>query len=525
MVINHLSEEPRSQDYFLMAHIKDLTKQEMAERQQQDFLAGVAHELRTPLNGIIGLSDALIKTEQNKGRTKHLKMINSCGVRLVGLVNMIMDVSALRDGKMQLNLTKTVNCNEICEEVWELMNMAVDKNGKKIKKESVDLQIDCDPDLPLIEGDKERLSQVIFNLVNNALKFTPSGFVRIGSKFEEETGTLLLCVADSGQGIKKENLTKIFEAFGQEEEGKGGGLGLGLAICTKVSELHGGKIWVESELGKGSQFYVRLPQRIADEVKVAGGAHEGGKTPTASVFQTAQMENARMMKRHSSATKGLLSAGGEDDDGDEDAASGADVDDEFGEVTLQEEAQRRLAEAGSISILSCDDIVKNQEALEQILDKDAGFEYKRSLDGYDCIETLESCALPDILLISGDMTTKSVGGMTGFEVLDIVRREFQLSLPVIMITNELTNDGKLGAVKHFANDVVQRNVEKEELSARIQSLVVRKLMDDISYERKVNNEMMQRTLPKNVLASISKNEGSLVANKFESVTFLYGMMK
>ncbi|KAF4702389.1 hypothetical protein FOZ62_019949, partial [Perkinsus olseni] len=527
MVINHLSEEPRSQDYFLMAHIKDLTKQEMAERQQQDFLAGVAHELRTPLNGIIGLSDALIKTEQNKGRTKHLKMINSCGVRLVGLVNMIMDVSALRDGKMQLNLTKTVNCNEICEEVWELMNMAVDKNGKKIKKESVDLQIDCDPDLPLIEGDKERLSQVIFNLVNNALKFTPSGFVRIGSKFEEETGTLLLCVADSGQGIKKENLTKIFEAFGQEEEGKGGGLGLGLAICTKVSELHGGKIWVESELGKGSQFYVRLPQRIADEVKVAGGAHEGGKTPTASVFQTAQMESgdARMMKRHSSATKGLLSAGGEDDDGDEDAASGADVDDEFGEVTLQEEAQRRLAEAGSISILSCDDIVKNQEALEQILDKDAGFEYKRSLDGYDCIETLESCALPDILLISGDMTTKSVGGMTGFEVLDIVRREFQLSLPVIMITNELTNDGKLGAVKHFANDVVQRNVEKEELSARIQSLVVRKLMDDISYERKVNNEMMQRTLPKNVLASISKNEGSLVANKFESVTFLYGMMK
>ncbi|KAF4666761.1 hypothetical protein FOL46_002866 [Perkinsus olseni] len=527
MVINHLSEEPRSQDYFLMAHIKDLTKQEMAERQQQDFLAGVAHELRTPLNGIIGLSDALIKTEQNKGRTKHLKMINSCGVRLVGLVNMIMDVSALRDGKMQLNLTKTVNCNEICEEVWELMSMAVDKNGKKIKKESVDLQIDCDPDLPLIEGDKERLSQVIFNLVNNALKFTPSGFVRIGSKFEEETGTLLLYVADSGQGIKKENLTKIFEAFGQEEEGKGGGLGLGLAICTKVSELHGGKIWVESELGKGSQFYVSLPQRIADEVKVAGGAHEGGKTPTASAFLTAQMESgdARMAKRHSSATKGLLSAGGEDDDGDGDAASGADVDDEFGEVTLQEEAQRRLAEAGSISVLSCDDVVKNHEGLENILDKDAGFEYKRSLDGYDCIETLESCALPDILLISGDMTTKSVGGMTGFEVLDIVRREFQLSLPVIMITNELTNDGKLGAVKHFANDVVQRSVEKEELSARIQSLVVRKLMDDISYERKVNNEMMQRTLPKNVLGSISKNEGSLVANKFESVTFLYGMMK
>ncbi|EER02258.1 sensory transduction histidine kinase, putative, partial [Perkinsus marinus ATCC 50983] len=250
LIINHISEEPGSLDYCLMAHIKDLTKHEMAERQQQDFLAGVAHELRTPLNGIIGLSDALIKTEQNKGRTKHLKMINSCGVRLVGLVNMIMDVSALRDGKMQLNLTKTVNCNEICEEVWELMNMAVDKNGKKIKKDSVDLQIECDPDLPLIEGDKERLSQVIFNLVNNALKFTPSGFVRIASAFEAEAGTLLLSVSDSGQGIKKENLGKIFEAFGQEEEGKGGGLGLGLAICTKVSELHGGKIWVESELGK-----------------------------------------------------------------------------------------------------------------------------------------------------------------------------------------------------------------------------------------------------------------------------------
>ncbi|EER05032.1 Nitrogen regulation protein NR, putative [Perkinsus marinus ATCC 50983] len=527
LIVSHISEEPRSLDYCLMAHIKDLTKHEMAERQQQDFLAGVAHELRTPLNGIIGLSDALIKTEQNKGRTKHLKMINSCGVRLVGLVNMIMDVSALRDGKMQLNLTKTVNCNEICEEVWELMNMAVDKNGKKIKKDSVDLQIECDPDLPLIEGDKERLSQVIFNLVNNALKFTPSGFVRIASAFEAEAGTLLLSVSDSGQGIKKENLGKIFEAFGQEEEGKGGGLGLGLAICTKVSELHGGKIWVESELGKGSQFYVRLPQRIADEVKMAGNAQEGGtKMGASTVFQTAQMENARMFKRQSSVpTKGLLAATTEADENSADAASDGDVEDEFGEVTLQEEAQRRLAEAGAITILSCDDVVKNHEVLEKVLDKDAGFEYKRSLDGYDCIETLESCALPDILLVSGGMTKQSIGGMTGYEVVNIVRREFQLSLPVIIVTNEVTNSGRMEALKHFANDVVLRDAEKEELSARIHSLVVRKLMDDINYERKVNREMMQRTLPRNVLESVKRSEGSLVANKFESVTFLYGMMK
>ncbi|KAF4667613.1 hypothetical protein FOL47_003452 [Perkinsus chesapeaki] len=528
IVINHLSEQSGTQDYYLMAHIKDLTKQEMAERQQQDFLAGVAHELRTPLNGIIGLSDALIKTEQNKGRTKHLKMINSCGVRLVGLVNMIMDVSALRDGKMQLNLTKTVNCNEICEEVWELMNMAVDKNGKKIKKESVELQIECDSDLPTIEGDKERLSQVVFNLVNNALKFTPSGFVRIGSKFEAEAGTILLCVSDSGQGIKKENLKKIFEAFGQEEEGKGGGLGLGLAICTKVTELHGGKIWVESELGKGSQFYVRLPQRIADEVKEAGGAQDAGNKHASfgSAFQTAQMENSRMSKRHSTASKALLTAAAEgDDEGKTDVASEGDADDDEGEVTIQEEALRRLAESGTIRVLYCDDEVKNHEALESILDKEAGFEYKRSLDGYDCIENLESHALPDMLMISASMTTQSVGGMTGYEVLDIIRREFHPSLPVIMITHELTPAGRLEAVKRLANDIIQRPAEKEELATKIHALVVRKLMEDINFEKKVTNEMMQRTLPQNVLASIRQNEGSLVANKFESVTFLYGMMK
>jgi signal transduction histidine kinase len=153
-----------------------------------------------------------------------------------------------------------MNFNEILEEVQELMINAVDKNGKKIKKDSVELQIDIDAALPTMQGDRERLTQIVYNLVNNALKFTDAGFVKMSTKYDQ--GTLLFCCSDSGKGIKKENFKKIFEAFGQEEEGKGGGLGLGLAIVTKILDLHGGKIWVESELGKGAQFWVRCPLKM-----------------------------------------------------------------------------------------------------------------------------------------------------------------------------------------------------------------------------------------------------------------------
>jgi signal transduction histidine kinase len=132
-----------------------------------------------------------------------------------------MDITALRDGKLNLNVTDSMRFNEICEEVQELMINAVDKNGKKIKKDSVDLQIDIDPSLPSMQGDKQRLTQVVVNLVNNELKFTDSGFVKLSTKFDQ--GSLLSCCSDSGKGIKKDNFKKIFEAFGQEEEGEGGG--------------------------------------------------------------------------------------------------------------------------------------------------------------------------------------------------------------------------------------------------------------------------------------------------------------
>ena len=225
--------------------------------QQQTFLATIAHELRTPLNGIIGLSDALCKSEQDKARSKHLKMIYSCANRLTGLVNMITDITAYREGKVNLALSDDVNLNEICEEVHELMMNAVDGNGRKIRKESVQLLLELDPCLPHLRADKERLTQVVSNLVNNALNFTSEGFVKLATTFVN--GCVLLCCSDSGIGIKKENFKKIFEAFGQEEEGKGGGLGLGLAIVTKILRLHGGSIWVESELGHGAQFWVSIP--------------------------------------------------------------------------------------------------------------------------------------------------------------------------------------------------------------------------------------------------------------------------
>merc|ERR550532_3097642 len=176
-----------------------------------------------------------------------------------------MDASVLvQDKKMRFS-RDNVNMNSIVEEVLMLCQHAVDKRGSPIVKDGVKLVNEVSG-LPMIEGDSHRITQVIYNLVTNALKFTHAGHIRVFGCADNSNQRIRVTVEDTGIGIAKENLARIFKPFDQEDQSEArryDGLGLGLAICNEVAARHGGNLSVESIKDKGSQFTVHLPYKMA----------------------------------------------------------------------------------------------------------------------------------------------------------------------------------------------------------------------------------------------------------------------
>ncbi|MBC7225968.1 MAG: GAF domain-containing protein [Thermoflexales bacterium] len=225
------------------------------DRLKSQFLANMSHELRTPLNSIIGFSRVILKgidgpiTEQQR---QDLEAIFNSGQHLLGLINDILDISKIEAGKMELAFEPT----DLQEIIRGVMSTAV----ALVKDKPIELQQSVPADLPTITADSRRVRQVLLNLVSNAAKFTDQGFIRVEARVDGDY--VVISVSDSGIGIPPEKLPNIFEAFTQVDASpsrKYGGTGLGLTISKSFIELHGGKIWVESELGKGSTFTFTLP--------------------------------------------------------------------------------------------------------------------------------------------------------------------------------------------------------------------------------------------------------------------------
>jgi signal transduction histidine kinase len=227
-----------------------------ASKTKSEFMMAMSHELRTPLNSIIGFSD-ILKTknfgELNEIQGKYIDNIHLSGTNLLMIINDILDLSKVEAGKIDLSIEK-ISISHVLNELIAIFEDIA--NQKKIK-----VITEIDPGLDPIEADRNRIKQVLFNLISNAIKFSNHDrVVTISAK--KEGDTVQFSVSDTGIGIKEEDIGRLFKEFEQIDSGASrqyGGTGLGLVISKKLIELHGGKIWVKSKYGEGSTFTFTLP--------------------------------------------------------------------------------------------------------------------------------------------------------------------------------------------------------------------------------------------------------------------------
>ncbi|MCB9036548.1 MAG: response regulator [Lewinellaceae bacterium] len=380
------------------------------DRLKDQFLANTSHELKTPLQGIIGLSETLYDQEGQMEKRKNLSMIISSGKRLASLVNDILDFSKVKNHEIALR-SKPVDLYALVEVVLHIHLPLVE--GKDLRLENV-----VPKGLPAVLADEDRLQQILFNLVGNAVKFTEKGYIRV-SAYEQE-GMAKASVTDTGIGIMENKREAIFQEFEQADGSisrEFAGTGLGLSISKRLVELHGGQMWVESELGKGSTFFFTLPVS-KEKAGLLIPVKEIAKMAPEPILVEGEVEaNANPVKK-----------------------------------------------ADSIPILVVDDEPINQQVLKNHL-SGQGFDLTQAMNGEEAISILEGGQRFDLVLLDIMMPR-----ISGYEVCRRIREKFLPSeLPVIMVTAKNQVPDLVEGLTLGANDYLAKPFSKEEFLARVKT--------------------------------------------------------
>jgi len=240
---------------------------ERAERSDQvksAFLASMSHELRTPLNAVINFSKFVVKGVMgpvNEKQEEALNKVIASGKHLLALINDVLDMSKIESGSLNLFIEDDVNLNDLAQ-------TAVATAHGLIEDKPVTIRAEIAPDLPIITGDRQRILQILLNIIANACKFTHEGEIVISARMEGDQ--VRFSVRDTGPGIEAGDQRAVFEAFKQTQAGlrQGGGTGLGMPISRSLAEAHGGRLWFESAVGQGTTFHVTLPVRSSALVPI-----------------------------------------------------------------------------------------------------------------------------------------------------------------------------------------------------------------------------------------------------------------
>ena len=430
---------------------------QQANRLKDEFLANTSHELRTPLNGIIGLAESLTDGatgELPPATRSNLAMIISSGRRLASLVNDILDFSKLRHKNLELQL-KPVDLRSIADVVLTLSQPLV--GGKDIQL------VNAIPEtLPPANADENRLEQIFYNLIGNAIKFTESGTVEVSAAMVDRSGgneayrdkeQLAITISDTGIGIPEDKFDRIFESFEQAEGSiarEYGGTGLGLSVTRQLVELHQGTIYVKSEVGKGSQFTVTLP--IAH-----GFAPQSCSLPAVSESQSSI----------SLATPN---------------------------ITYRQDSIE--GNKPPIKVLIVDDEQINRQVLINHLSV-YGYTLTQASNGLEAIAlVIEGGLKPDVILLDVMMPK-----MTGYEVTKKLRERFpSTELPILLLTAKTQVQDIVMGLNIGANDYLAKPIAKDELMARIGTQInMRSLrMENLrmNAELDIAKQLQQMVLPK-----------------------------
>lgn len=253
---------------------------EAANRSKSNFLANMSHEIRTPMNAIVGMSELLIEESHGRKIQEYAYDIKTAALNLLAIINDILDFSKVEAGKMDL-VEDEYSVIEEMQDTINLVKIAAEQKGLQFK-------INLADNIPgKLYGDAGRIRQVLINILNNAIKFTKEGFIRLdvtGQYVASDVINLKLVVDDTGIGIKKEDLTAIFESFRQLDMNRNRqceGTGLGLAITKQLISLMDGDIQVESEYGKGTRFTIHIKQRVIDKTTIADAGKQTSSAKSA----------------------------------------------------------------------------------------------------------------------------------------------------------------------------------------------------------------------------------------------------
>jgi PAS domain S-box-containing protein len=438
------------------------------DKLKDEFLANTSHELRTPLNAIIGIADTM--SERAKDRLdeedkRNLSLISGSGYRLSNLVNDILDFSKLKQDEILLT-KKTLDIENIIDTVIQLSEPALkDKNLLMTKN--------IEPSLPSVLADEDRVFQILHNLIANAIKFTPEGKITV--RVTQKNKLIHVVIEDTGIGIAASKFLKIFRSFEQADgsiDRKFGGTGLGLSITKKLVELHGGKIWVESELGKNAKFTFTLPNIITNIKR-----SDISSLPTSRISAQLSKNFYNIVK--TSHRLSSLTNNKEYSETNKDSSKLTHNNQNLKptSISLTQEQEKHFR------ILVVDDEQINLEViLGQLSDQIYQLSFAHS--GHEALKILTGNSF-DLILLDVMMPE-----MSGYEVCEEIRKNYnQEELPIIMVTAKNQVSDLVKGFKTGANDYLTKPFVKDELLARINlHLILKNAVNAlIESERKYRN--------------------------------------
>ena len=417
---------------------------EQANHAKSDFLANMSHEIRTPINAIMGMNEMVLRESKDESIREYAANIESASKTLLSLINDILDFSKIEAGKMEI-VTAPYDTAIFFNDVVNMIDV-------KAKQKQLDFQVDIDSTLPsVLHGDEVRNRQIIVNILNNAVKYTKQGIVKLTVEGIREGGvvTLKMQVKDSGIGIKKEDMDKLFGGFQRldlEQNRSIEGTGLGLAITRNLVESMKGRIEVESEYGKGSVFTVFLTQEIIDDTPMG------------------------------------------------------DFKEKFEAVAKQEKGYKESFVAPDAKVLIVDDNDMNLAVAKALLKK-TDIQITTCMSGMECLELIQKEYF-DVILLDHMMP-----GMDGIQTLEKIKQAENMckSVPVIALTANAIVGAKEQYIKAGFSDYLSKPIQ----GAELEKMLLKYLPEDrVSTSQKADIDKGGNEIEENnTLSYISKKVG------------------